>query len=125
VFELHPHLAKFILHRLLTGDQRRGSWLIEKLANSLDNSALGITGLGQVRHLDLGIRSDHSDARSTAPQMTRDSRCFGFSKRPSSENGSNHTSESREHVVMTTGPAWIGAITIDCDDAAAMRSIYK
>ena len=57
--------------------------------------------------------------------MTRDSRCFGFSKRPSSENGSNHTSESREHVVMTTGPAWIGAITIDCDDAAAMRSIYK
>ena len=26
---------------------------------------------------------------------------------------------------MTTGPAWIGAITIDCDDAAAMRSFYK
>ena len=26
---------------------------------------------------------------------------------------------------MTTGPARIGAITIDCDDAAAMRSFYK
>jgi len=71
VFELHPHLATFILHRLLTGDQKRGSWPIEKLADSLDNSALGITGLGHVRHLDLGVHGDHSDARSTAPQMTR------------------------------------------------------
>ena len=35
------------------------------------------------------------------------------------------TCHSREHVVMTTGPPWIGAITIDCDDAAAMRSFYK
>jgi hypothetical protein len=42
VFELRPHLAVFILHRLLPGHQK--AWaavLIEKLANSLDDSALG------------------------------------------------------------------------------------
>ena len=27
--------------------------------------------------------------------------------------------------MLTTGPVWIGAITINCDDAAAMRGFYK
>jgi hypothetical protein len=35
------------------------------------------------------------------------------------------TSDSREHVGMTTGPAWIGAITAGCDDTSAMRAFYK